>query len=77
MNWPTSKEVKDIQRFLRLANYYQWFIKDFTVIARLLHNLVKKSQKQNWLEKQEKAFHKLKKKFTKEPVLAVSDLDKK
>ena len=22
LNWPTSKEVKDIQKFLRLANYY-------------------------------------------------------
>ena len=77
LNWPTSKEVKDIQKFLRLANYYQWFIKDFTVIARPLYNLVKKSQKWNWPEKQEKAFQKLKKKFTKEPVLAVSDLDKK
>ena len=22
LNWPTSKKVKDIQKFLRLANYY-------------------------------------------------------
>ena len=42
---PTPKEVKYIQKFLRLANYYQQFIKNFTVIARLLHDLVKKDQK--------------------------------
>jgi len=45
LNWPTPKEVKDVQKFLRLANYYWWFIKDFTVIARPLHDMVKKNQK--------------------------------
>jgi len=45
LDWLTLKEVKDIQKFLGLANYYWWFIKDFTMIARLLHNLVKKDQK--------------------------------
>ena len=40
--WPTPKCVKDIQKFLGLANYYHRFIKDFASIARPLHNLVKK-----------------------------------
>jgi len=26
LDWPTLKCVKDIQKFLRLANYYCWFI---------------------------------------------------
>ena len=39
--------------------------------------MVKKNQKWNWIKKQEKIFKKLKKKFTKEVVLAVPDLDKK
>ena len=74
--WLISEEVKDIQKFLGLANYYWQFIKDFGFIAKLLHDLVKKNQKQNWTEKQEKAFKELKKRFTKEPVLAVLDLEK-
>jgi len=41
LDWPTLKEVKDIQKLLGLANYYWQFIKDFTVIARPLYNLVK------------------------------------
>ena len=45
LNWPTPKGVKNIQKFLELTNYYHWFIKDFTVIARPLHNMVKKDQK--------------------------------
>jgi len=77
LDWPTMKCVKDIQKFLGLANYYCQFIKDFTSIARLLHDLVKKEQKWDWTEKQEKAFGELKKRFTKEPVLAALDLDKK
>ena len=39
--------------------------------------MVKKNQKWNWIKKQEKTFKKLKKKFTKEVVLAVPNLDKK
>ena len=39
--------------------------------------MVKKDQKWKWKERQEEAFKKLNKRFTKEPVLAVPDLDKK
>ena len=51
LDWPTPKCVKDIQKFLGLANYYYQFIKDFMSIARPLHNLVKKEQKWKWTEK--------------------------
>ena len=77
LNQLTLKGVKDIQKFLKLANYYWQFIKDFTVIAGLLYSLVKKDQKCNQIEKQEKMYKKLKRKFTKELVLAVLDLNKK
>jgi len=62
---------------LRLANYYCWFIKDSTVITRPLHNLVKKNQKWDWTEKQEKVFSELKEQFTKELVLIALNIDKK
>ena len=75
LEWPTPKGIKYIQKFLELSNYYQWFIKNFAVIARLLHNLVRKNQKWDYTERQEVAFRKLKKRFTKELVLAVLDLN--
>ena len=50
LDWPTLKGVMDIQKFLGLINYYKWFIKNFAVIARSLHDLVKKDQKQDWTE---------------------------
>jgi len=45
LKWPTPKCVKDIQKFLGLANYYCWFIEGFTMVARLLHDMVKKDKK--------------------------------
>ena len=39
--------------------------------------MVKKDQKWEWMERQEEAFRELKKRFTKELVLAALDLDKK
>ncbi len=75
--WLTLKEVKDIQKFLGLVNYYWWFIKDFAVTTRSLHNLVKKNQKWDWTDRQEKVFQKLMEIFTKEPVLVTLDLEQK
>ena len=45
LEWPTPKCVKDVQKFLGLANYYCWFIEGFAMVARPLHDLVKKDKK--------------------------------
>ena len=75
LDWPIPKCIKNVQKFLGLANYYCSFIKDFASIARPLHNMVKKDQKLEWTEQQEEVFKKLKERFMKEPVLAALDLD--
>ena len=77
LEWLTPTCVKDIQKFLGLANYYCQFIEGFTAIARPLHDIVKKDKKWDWTEKQEKVFRELKEKFTKKLVLVAPDLDKK
>ena len=33
LKWPASRNVKEMQKFLGLTNYYRRFIKDFTRIA--------------------------------------------
>ena len=33
LNWPTPKTVRDIRKFLGLANHYRQFVKDFAKIA--------------------------------------------
>ena len=76
IEWLVPKSVKDVQKFLGLANYYRWFVKDFAKIVRLLHEMIRKENKWSWGEKQQKAFEELKERFTTEPVLVTPDLDK-
>jgi len=45
LKWPASRNIKEVQKFLGLANYYRRFIKDFAKVAALLHVLVRKEQK--------------------------------
>ena len=51
IEWPVPKSMKDVQKFLGLANYYRWFVKDFTTIAKLLHETTRKDKKWNWGER--------------------------
>jgi len=76
LNWLAPQNIKEVQKFLGLANYYRRFIKDFARIAAPLHVLVRKEQKWKWEGEQEKAFKRLKAVFTTEPVLAIPDIDR-
>jgi len=76
VEWPVPKSVKNMQKFLGLANYYRWFVKDFAKIAKLLHEMTRKETKWSWGERQQKTFKELKERFTMEPVLVTPDLDR-
>jgi len=45
IEWPVPRSVKDMQKFLGLANYYRWFVKDFSRIAKPLHKMTRKETK--------------------------------
>ena len=45
LEWLMPKCIKDVQKFLGLANYYRRFIEGFATVARPLHDLVKKDKK--------------------------------
>ena len=45
LSWPEPKNVKDIRKFLGLANYYRRFIKDFAWVARPINMLMRKDVK--------------------------------
>ena len=51
VEWPTPKCVKDVQKFLGLANYYCQFIEGFASIARPLHDMVKRDKQWDWMER--------------------------
>ena len=77
LSWPKPRNVKNVRKFLGLANYYRRFIKDFTQIARPINMLMRKDVKQQQGREQQKIFDKLKKIFTTRLVLAALDLDRK
>jgi len=76
LNWPAPRNIKEVQKFLGLANYYRRFIKNFARIVAPLHVLVRKEQKWKWEKEQKEAFKELKTGFTTEPILAILDIDR-
>ena len=76
LNWLVPKMVKDVRKFLGLANYYRQFIKNFATLAKPLNMLTRKEKKWKWEEAQQKAFEQLKGIFTTRPLLVAPNLDK-
>ena len=76
LNWPTLKNVKDVQQFLGFANFYRRFIRGFSRMSYPLSKLTRKKQRWIWTEAQQEAFDALKKAFTTAPVLAHPDPSK-
>ena len=42
--WPTPKNISEVQLFLKFTNFYYRFIKKYSKIAASLTNLIKKGQ---------------------------------
>jgi len=76
LDWPVPSNVKEIQSFIGLCNYYRIFIKDFAKIARPLHKLTRKNVPFLWGSDQQKSFDKLKELFTSAPILRNPDSNK-
>lgn len=69
-DWNTPDSATKLRSFLGLAGYYRRFIKDYGVICRPLHDLLKKG-KFLWTERQQTAFETLKNALITAPVLAL------
>src|SRR5258707_3696274 len=75
-DWPQPTTLKQLRSFLGFGNYYKDFIKDYSQLARPLHEMTKKNVKYLWQEPQQQAFETLKHKFTSYPVLRNPDPSK-
>ena len=58
-----------VQAFLGLANFYWWYVKGFSAIAKPLTILTKLEQVWTWSDDQEQAFQKLKEVLSLPPIL--------
>ncbi|KAI0994789.1 hypothetical protein K3495_g13393, partial [Podosphaera aphanis] len=76
LEWKAPNSVKGVRSFLGFANFYRCFVENFSEIAAPLIDLTKKDTPFVWGKVEGDAFHKLKRIFATEPVLAQWDPDR-
>ena len=73
-SWPVPSNIKAVQHFLGFSNYFRRFIRGFSTAVAPFTSLLKRGPRQlSWTGEANKAFHVLKERFTKAPVLAHPD----
>ena len=71
--WPVPTCKREVQQFLRFANYYRHFIRDFAQLARPLHRLTEQTAPFLWSENCQESFDMLRRGLSSSPVLAYPD----
>lgn len=69
--WPSPKTVSEVQSFHGLDGFYQRFVRNFSIIAAPLIEVIKKDVGYKWEEAQEEAFKLLKERMTNAPLLSL------
>jgi len=72
-NWPPCRNVSEVRAFMGLSGYYRRFVKDFSVIAAPLYDLMKKGAKFYWSAECQEAFDELKDRLMSGPILALPE----
>lgn len=70
---PRPTNITELQLFLGMVNYYDFFIKNLSSILALLHKLLQKGNLFFWSRNCENAFQEAKKNFKSDTVLAHFD----
>ncbi|CAI7805519.1 unnamed protein product [Closterium sp. NIES-53] len=74
--WKTPENVKELQQFIGFANYYNWFVPNYSKIAASLTSLLKKNTPYQWEAKHQEAVEQLKTALTSAPVLILPNPEK-
>jgi hypothetical protein len=73
-DWATPQDLKQLQSFLGLCNYYRRFVRNYPTLASPLNDLTKKAIPFSWGESQDKVFKELKDKLMTAPILKSADM---
>ena len=71
--WPVPINVREVQQFLGLVNYYRRFVKDCAQLAKPLHRLTENNREFQWTDQCQQAFDTLRRLLVSAPVLAFPD----
>src|SRR5882724_9458824 len=74
-DWPTPRNVTEVQSFLRFINFYRRFVQDFSHVAKPLHQLTKKGEVWRWANEEQASFEELKRLITSTPILVQQNQD--
>ena len=69
-SWPIPASVTELRSFLGLCSYYRRFIRNFTTVAKPLHDLTSPGVKFHWSDTCQQSFEILKTMLCQSPVLA-------
>lgn len=72
--WPAPRNVHEVQQFLGFANFYRRFVRDYSRLARPMHDLTSKKADWTWGEREQGAFDFIKSSIVSEPILILPDV---
>ena len=75
-DFPVPRNLKELQQFLGLANYFRRFVQGYSARAKPLVSLTRKSAAFVWSAECQAAFDSLKQYLMEAPVLAMPDMEK-
>lgn len=76
LEWPIPTNVKELQSFIGLINYYRRYIEGYAKIMKPLFDLLRKDKAYEWTDDQQRAFDEAKKRITSAPILIQHDPEK-
>jgi hypothetical protein len=74
--WPTPKTINEVRSFHGLASFYIRFVKDFSTLATIVTETVKKMVGFKWNGDKKKACNLLKERLISAPLLSLPDFTK-
>lgn len=71
VDFPVPRNAKEVHRFVGLASYFRRFIKNFSIIAKPLYDLIKKNVVFKFGPEENHVFELLKNLLSSQPILAI------